>query len=811
MVLRAFLPLGALVALAVAQPLYDLLGRNPEFFVARRAGALDVAILVAGVSFLLPALLACTVGLAARIAPRLGDALLYAFVALLAGLLAVQGLDALFDAPGIRLVAGSVAIGLGAAFALSRSPALESGLRVLSAAILIVPGLLVCGAPLRQAVSGDAAQAALPPTSIDRSLVMIVFDGLALNALLDAEGEIDAVRFPNFAALARESTWYRRATTVSASTTQAVPALLTGRMPRARAVPNHRDHPENLFRLLGGTHVVHARETGTHLCPDAICARALPGFGSRVRLLFLDAAVVLGHALLPPDLALWLPPIGNKWVDFVQTESTPVDPPQAAVFDAWIDGLARSDRPRFDYLHAYLPHTPYTFLPSGRAYRRSWYESSGQGDQWGAWEADDEWAVAQSQQRYLLQTAFADTLLGRIVERLRALGTWDDGVVVVVADHGMSFRAGDARRAITKTNAHDIAAVPLFVRAAGQHGGRVSDLPVEGIDVAPTIVALLGAGIPWHTDGHSALAPDFPERTERTVYTGLKGRLHIPNRDLEPPDPGLARRIERFGVGPIDRVFAHGPYADLRGREVSALPRTHDPEIRIALEDPSVYAQVDPEARFVPAEITGLLDAPDRTARPLAVAIQGRVAATTWSHAATGAWSAIVPEDAFVAGANHVEAFLLRDVADGIELVSGEEADFLGVPLGGRFVPGVEETGFWPIQIQRGEATRYTMAEATLRAPLRAGGAPSALRLALAPSSGPPRELRVSLDDCTLFDGRVGPAAFERSFPAGQCRLAGDSVVVRLESEVFANPSAQPGSVEAMGRGVNVRALVLEP
>ena len=68
------------------------------------------------------------------------------------------------------------------------------------------------------------------------------------------DGHIDAARYPNFARLARDATWYRNATTVADYTERAVPALLTGDRPTTAALPIASDHPESLFTLLGGNY-----------------------------------------------------------------------------------------------------------------------------------------------------------------------------------------------------------------------------------------------------------------------------------------------------------------------------------------------------------------------------------------------------------------------------------------------------------------------------------------------------------------------------------------------------------------------------
>ena len=94
-------------------------------------------------------------------------------------------------------------------------------------------------------------------------IVLIVFDEFGVDALMRSEGALDEKRYPAFGRLARDATWYRRATTVHAYTTQAVPAIVTGNVPRRGALPTLADHPRNLFTLLGETDAFRVREPVT--------------------------------------------------------------------------------------------------------------------------------------------------------------------------------------------------------------------------------------------------------------------------------------------------------------------------------------------------------------------------------------------------------------------------------------------------------------------------------------------------------------------------------------------------------------------
>ena len=68
---------------AVAQPLYDLLGRNVEFFVARGSKPVDVLLLVGSLSFLIPAIFMLTEGAAGLLDHRVGKGLHYGWVSVL--------------------------------------------------------------------------------------------------------------------------------------------------------------------------------------------------------------------------------------------------------------------------------------------------------------------------------------------------------------------------------------------------------------------------------------------------------------------------------------------------------------------------------------------------------------------------------------------------------------------------------------------------------------------------------------------------------------------------------------------------------
>ena len=195
-------------------------------------------------------------------------------------------------------------VGAGAAALYARAAVVRSFLTVLSPAPLLFLLLFLVVSPVSELVLPAGASEAVAGTgSSDTPVVMVVFDELPATSLMDAEQRIDAKRFPAFASVAADATWYRDATTVAGRTTEAVPALLTGRRPREGDLPTPAHHPQSLFTLLGRSHRLHVVEPITDVCPRDLCPEERPAIGSRLRALASDLRVVSAHLLLPDDLA----------------------------------------------------------------------------------------------------------------------------------------------------------------------------------------------------------------------------------------------------------------------------------------------------------------------------------------------------------------------------------------------------------------------------------------------------------------------------------------------------------------------------
>ncbi|MFV2051801.1 alkaline phosphatase family protein [Aliiroseovarius sp. YM-037] len=119
-------------------------------------------------------------------------------------------------------------------------------------------------------------------------------------------------------------------------------------------------------------------------------------------------------------------------------------------------------------------------------------------------EATDD-AVQQLRATYMGLATEVDHHVGRVIAFLKDTGQYDNTLIVVTSDHGEML--GD-HHSWGKMNLHDAAYhTPLIIRAPGYETARgaVVDAPTESVDVAPTILHVLGLDVPPSMDGYSLL------------------------------------------------------------------------------------------------------------------------------------------------------------------------------------------------------------------------------------------------------------------------------------------------------------------
>ena len=805
----------------VAQPLFDVIRRNSEFLVAHRAGAREVLGFVVVLLVVVPALpiaLAWIAGLFGRVF-RQGVVTLALYV--LFALLGLQWLKLAgpWSPVAIVVLAGIVAGAL--AFVYWRSAAARSLASLLVVAVLLAPAVfLFDGSVVKFWRPSRSAWPSPAPATLSTPIVMVVFDQFPLVSLLDADGRIDGRLFPAFAKLAGESTWYRNATAVSDRTGHALPAIVTGVLPRIGTLPKVDDHTNNLFTWLGPVYRLEVLEPLTALCPPGLCTESSEPFRARLESMTSDASVVFLHLITPQAWTGRLPPLTHSWRDFARptwrkqwAERRRQD--RRAAFLQFVRGIEpASSPPAFYFAHVLLPHEPYIYYPSGRTFAAPNEAVPGlkPNERW----TTDPWPVAVIHQRFLQQLQMVDRLVGTLVEQLKAVGIYDEALLVIVADHGACFRPGDNYRTPTPRNYADIMSVPLLVKAPHQREGRVDDRNVETIDVAPTMAELLGAPLPWKTDGTSAsVEPRRPDK-RLTYHAARTHQIRTMSEVVGARNLALQEKLELFG-SPVDpdRPVGLEPAARLLGLPVDSVPRRQADGFQVRFDEASLYTSAATGATFVPGLVTGRAEVRSSSVAPpeLAVAVNGVIRGVARLYAessdAVPVWSALIPEGAFEHGVKRVEAFEVLDEHGQLALretgaVSepGEAVNLLSDAIQARLQ--IKATGLHDQEFLGTRMFRWTAASARFEAPIDRASPPRSLTIGIAQDGPPRRRLRIHANRCELYSGPVPPSPWRQTFSIEDCVGRGSKVVIDVRSDPFV-----PGREDRRELGVALDVVAL--
>ncbi len=248
---------------------------------------------------------------------------------------------------------------------------------------------------------------------------------------------------------------------------------------------------------------------------------------------------------------------------------------------------------------------------------------------------------------------------------------------MVTADHGITFQPGQDPRAITTATVGDIAPVPLFIKAPGQRSAQVEDAHVQSIDILPTIADLMNERIPWRVDGRSALGPNADRRTLRFYDSGDKRRDFGAEWLASRRERALRLQVAQLGSDDDGRrLYGVGPYSGLLEDRVADLDLLPSEGARASIDQAPLLNRVRKRSGFVPAQLTGQLDASGlRAPVDLAVAVNGTIAAVgTSSGGERPDFSLVVPESSLRDGANRVQLFAISRDAGSVGLTSLGEA-----------------------------------------------------------------------------------------------------------------------------------------
>jgi hypothetical protein len=358
----------------------------------------------------------------------------------------------------------------------------------------------------------------------DVSVLFIVLDEAPLFPLVRTDGTINRDRFPGFAALADSSTWYRNMVGTAQRTTEAVPAILDGKWPTFKNYPYFKDHPNNLFTLVRGKRDLHVYQAITHLCPKNLCTNA-----SKQDEKTLDRQVL-------------------------QLRES-------------VDKAASSTQNSLHFSHVLLPHRPWGLVPDLRLVSQIQRLQDPR-------PISDPERRRDNYQSLLRQFVATDKLILEMVTKMKASRNWDNTLIIVTADHGITFVPGETYR--DKINPkrpetlEDIYRIPLFIKYPKQNSARVNDCPASSIDLLQTVIGVTKINPDWKTEG-TDLSKTCPTRSARTV------RWPKGSAQLRSNFNSVLERVSFYNSwvdanGNVDDIYRSGRSGSLLGTDTPTRP-----------------------------------------------------------------------------------------------------------------------------------------------------------------------------------------------------------------------------------------------
>lgn len=328
---------------------------------------------------------------------------------------------------------------------------------------------------------------------------MIVFDELSYQMLVK-DGRIDRASFPNFAELASTGLLCANATSNHMATELSLPSLLTG-----KRFPALNQTPSVFQRLPGGYHVrVVETEVGIENWLRSLGGANVESYLGKSWFLthhpVYSAEYMIDVAYRPLLGRMQFMNAGMSVIVFQSVNTRSFHLTFSEEFSSFLESVNAQRAPgQFSFWHASIPHSPFIFNADGTLHADSSTYFS----------RDRKLPSAQAaavMENYRKQVGYADLVLGKFLDRLKKEGLYDKAIVVVCADHGLRTW-GDFYPHVDLT-----ARIPVILHGPGILPA-VSNLDVQLIDLAPTLLGLLGVPYkPSDFEGVSILAPSRPER-----------------------------------------------------------------------------------------------------------------------------------------------------------------------------------------------------------------------------------------------------------------------------------------------------------
>lgn len=175
---------------------------------------------------------------------------------------------------------------------------------------------------------------------------------------------------------------------------------------------------------------------------------------------------------------------------------------------AWLATVGQ--RPFFLWLHLMDPHAPY--YPPEEAFRELTRRNIEPGrarylnEYWNRLDLTPSGLGRKRDEVVWLYDAgirWVDRQIARLVESLRQMDLWDNCALALTADHGEEFLEHGGRYHRPVRLSEEIIRVPLLIRVPGVRGLKVPASPMSHLDLAPTLLEIMGVEAPSAFQGRS--------------------------------------------------------------------------------------------------------------------------------------------------------------------------------------------------------------------------------------------------------------------------------------------------------------------
>lgn len=343
------------------------------------------------------------------------------------------------------------------------------------------------GKPAAPASAAASPAAAPTPTAPPRAgafsgnLLILFIDTLRGDRLGSTGYQRDGKSLtPRLDGFAESAVVFRKAFAQAPNTPRSVPSFLASRYPSALGFdkdfvdyPTLRDDNDLLFEVLAGAGLHTAAETSHfYFCDQVRAPEQCTGF-KRPK-----------HSNIRQGAAYW----NNEGaVDVAPSNKDIAAPRIVPRAIAKLAELAKQKQRFAMMVHLFEPHSTYM-------------EHEG-------WPVTERGTAALAQ-KYDYEIAYTDGWVGKLLDALDEHGLTDQTAVVVLSDHGEAFgvhsMAGQRMFFHGQTLYNELISVPLMLRVPQVAPRQVDDV-VQLLDLAPTLVDLLGLAAPASWQGRSLL------------------------------------------------------------------------------------------------------------------------------------------------------------------------------------------------------------------------------------------------------------------------------------------------------------------